>query len=246
MNLEEFSLQMQAIIEGEGDQDKLVEAVRKLVSRLCTTTDWLGESLEKLLFDREFLNSQTNSIWPGEFSLTSGPNGKFNALAYVWEPDSADTIHDHGSWGVVGTVLNRIIEQKYRRLDDGSREGHAELSESARLVIDPGETTFVLPLDEGIHRLENPGKELAVSINVYGKGAPRGYVRFFDAQRQTVRRVLPPRNLKRLTAMRILGVVGEPWAGDILKNAQQLSLPDPIREECERALARLHGNDPVR
>jgi len=48
---------------------------------------------------------------------------------------------------------------------------------------------------------------------------------------------------ERLTAMRVLGAVGEPWAGDILQNAKRLSLPDPIREECERALARLARDD---
>ncbi len=246
MDLDQFSLQMQAIIDGGSDREKLIDGVRDLVSQLAATTDWLRESLEKLLFDREFLNRQTNSIWPNEVSLMRGPGGEFAAFAYVWEPGSADVVHDHGAWGVVGGVLNRFEERKYRRLDDGSRQGHAELTETAHLVVGPGETTFVLPLDEGIHRMENPTEDLAISINVYGRPAHRGYVRFFDIEKQTVRLAWPPRNLKRLIAVRALGAVGEPWAGEILEKARRLPLPDPIRQECERALARLGEDKPNR
>ncbi len=246
MDLDQFSRRMQAIIDGESDRERLIGGVRELVSQVTATTDCLREPLEKLLFDREFLIGQTNSIWPNEFGLVRGRGGEFSAFAYVWEPGSIDVIHDHGSWGVAGGVLNRFDERKYRRLDDGSREDYAELTETAHLVIGPGETTFVLPLDDGIHRMENPTEDLAVSINIYGRPARRGYVRLFDVETRTVRRAWPPRNLKRLTAMRVLGAVGEPWAGEILENARRLPLPDPIREECERALARLGGESPRR
>lgn len=246
MNLDQFGLRMQEIINGESDRERLIGSVRGLVGQLTATTDCLGESLEKLLFDREFLNGQTNSIWPNEFSLMRDPGGEFSVSAYVWEPDSTDVVHDHGSWGVVGGVLNRFEERKYRRLDDGSREDHAELAETEHLTIEPGETTFVLPLDEGIHRMENPTEDLAISIHVYGRPVPRGYVRLFDIEQQTVQHAWTPRNLKRLTAVRVLGAVGEPWAGEILEKARRLPLPDPIREECERALARLSEDRPNR
>ncbi len=239
MNLEQFSLQMQVIVDGENNREKLIGSVRNLVNQLTATTGWLHDSLEKLLFDREFLSRQTNSIWPNEFSLVCGPGGEFSVFAYVWEPGATDVVHDHGAWGVIGGVLNRFEERKYRRLDDGSRADHAELTETARVVVGPGETTFVLPLDEGIHRMENPTENLAISLNVYGRPVHRGYVRFFDIETQAVQRAWAPRNLRRLTAVRVLGAVGEPWAGEILENSRRLSLPDPIRQECERALARL-------
>ncbi len=92
--------------------------------------------------------------------------------------------------------------------------------------------------------MENLTEDLAISINVYGRPAHRGYVRLFDVETQAVRRAWAPRNLKRLTAVRALGAVGESWAGEILENARRLPLPDPIREECERALARLSGSKP--
>ena len=244
IDLDQFGQRLQAIIDGESDCKGLIDGVRELVSQLTVTTDCLRESLERLLFDREFLDGQTNSIWPNEISLVRSPGGEFSILAYVWEPGCADFIHDHGSWGVVGGVLNRFEERKYRRLDDRSREDHAELAEAAPLVIGPGETSFVLPLDDGIHRMANPTEDLAVSINVYGQPAHRGYVRLFDVETRAVRRAWPPRNLKRLTTMKVLGAIGEPWAGEILENARRLPLPDPIREECERALARLSGESP--
>ena len=54
------------------------------------------------------------------------------------------------------------------RLDDGKKEGYAELEEVSSIVLNPGETTYVLPLNKGIHRMENLGRDTAITINVYG------------------------------------------------------------------------------
>jgi predicted metal-dependent enzyme (double-stranded beta helix superfamily) len=34
-------------------------------------------------------------------------------LAYIWEPKQMDVIHDHNSWGVVGTLSGMVSEKKY-------------------------------------------------------------------------------------------------------------------------------------
>jgi predicted metal-dependent enzyme (double-stranded beta helix superfamily) len=242
--LEQFGLRLRGLIDRQPESERLIAGARELVSQLTGSTSWLGELFERLLFDRAFLDGQTNSIWPNEFSLLRDPDGQFSVVAYVWEPGNAPgitgVVHDHGAWGVVGGVLNRFVERKYRRVDDGLTEGYAELEETSHAAIGPGETTFVLPLDEGIHRIENRTGSLAVSLNVYGKAASRGYVRLFDVENKTVRRALSPRNLKRLTAVEALGAIGGPQAEEVLARALRLPLPDPVREECRRSLERLH------
>ena len=54
-------------------------------------------------------------------------------------------------------------------LDDGSRTGHARLKKVWQLSWsrDDGAST-VLPYDEGIHRVGNPGATTAISVHLYG------------------------------------------------------------------------------
>jgi predicted metal-dependent enzyme (double-stranded beta helix superfamily) len=241
MELGEFTVRLRELVNHQPKPDSLLDAARDLVAELAGSVRWLGPLLERLLFDREFLDGQMNSIWSNEFSLWRSPDGDLSVLAYIWEPGAVDVVHDHGSWGIVGGLVGNIEETRYVRLDDGLTEGYADLRESSRRVIDPGEAITVLPLNKGIHCMANKGEEIAISVNVYGRSVQRGYVRFFDVPGRTVRRALPPRNMKRLMAIQALGVMGEPWAAETLQRVSGLRLPDPLREECERSLERLKG-----
>ncbi len=236
MDLQEFVTSLKELVHQSQHSTELIERGRELLAGLLSDRLWYREFLEKLVRDREFLGGQVNSIWPNEVALWRDPDRDFSVLAYVWEPHTADTVHDHGSWGVIGSLVHDFTERKYRRLDSGRVEGHAELQEVSCRVIGPGETTHVLPLDEGIHRTENHGDSHSISINVYGKPVRRGYIRFFDVENRTVRRVFPPKTNKQVLAVRFLGTVGESWAEDILTAALRDPLPDFVRAECEESL----------
>ncbi len=137
----------------------------------------------------------------------------------------ADIVHDHGSWGIIGTLFAKLGEKKYERLDDGKREGYAELIETESRVYGPGETTVVLPVREGIHAMDNPTEGIAISVNVYGKTIGRGYVQFFDPARKTVSRVYPPRTFKEVLAIKALAAFGTGRAEAILQEALRESRP---------------------
>ena len=53
--------------------------------------------------------------------------GSCSLEVFVWPPGTGTQIHDHTSWGVFRCVVGTILEERYERLDDGSRFEHARL-----------------------------------------------------------------------------------------------------------------------
>ena len=88
---------------------------------------------------------------------------------FVWPAGAATPVHDHTSWGAYYCVVGTLLEERYERLDDGSREGHARLRKAWQLTWGPEDgVSTVLPGDMGIHRVSNPGEGGAISVHLYG------------------------------------------------------------------------------
>jgi predicted metal-dependent enzyme (double-stranded beta helix superfamily) len=243
MNLEEFCPRLHALKRDEKDLSRFIADGRVLLGELLKDSTWFRVYLERLILDPEFLNRQEPSIYPNEVTLYRSPDRTFSIQAYFWEPRTTSAVHDHGSWGIVGAMIYPVRERKYRRLDDGRAEGRAELEETSRSWIKPGETTFVLPLDEGIHLMEAPEEHGSVSLSVYGRSIRYGYIQFFDLNRKTVRRVYPPRLLKRVLAVRTLGYLAEPWGEEILRASAAGPRPEYLEKEIGQALARIRAKE---
>jgi predicted metal-dependent enzyme (double-stranded beta helix superfamily) len=241
MNLEEFCPRFRALTQDKKDIPLFIEEGRVLVGDLLKDPAWFRIYLEKLILDPDFLNAQEFSIYPNEVILHRDPERAFSIHAYFWEPRTTSAVHDHGSWGIVGAMIYPVRERKYRRMDDGRTDGRAELEELSRAWIKPGGTTWVLPLDAGIHLMEAPEDRGAVSLSVYGRPVRYGYIQFFDLNRKTVRRVYPPRVLKKVLAIRTLGYLAEPWGEDILKASAGTPRPEYVAKEIEQALARFRA-----
>jgi predicted metal-dependent enzyme (double-stranded beta helix superfamily) len=93
----------------------------------------------------------------------------FSLQVFVWPPGTETKIHDHSSWGVYSCVVGSVLEERYERLDDGSRLGHARLKKNWQLMWSREDgTSSVLPHDGGIHRVGNPGDSVAISVHLYG------------------------------------------------------------------------------
>jgi predicted metal-dependent enzyme (double-stranded beta helix superfamily) len=121
---------------------------------------------------------------------------------YLWGPGEHDPIHDHNSWGVIGTISDGLEVIDYRRLDDGTSDLHASIEESGRIVIGRGETSAVLPMNEGIHRTGNAGESTIAQVAVYGGNQTgRNYVHTYDAQTGRISRLYSQQNKKRMLAL---------------------------------------------
>ncbi|HOO00502.1 MAG TPA: cysteine dioxygenase family protein [Syntrophales bacterium] len=221
-----------------GDTEAVIAAGRETVGALAADTEWFRAVAEEALVDGTLLGGKRPSLWPNEISLYREPDGEFLVFLYLWDGETRDAIHDHGAWGIVSTCAGVIREVKYRRRDDGSREGYADLEKTAENILKPGDTTFVLPGDEGIHCMINDETHPAVTVNVYGRPRRRGFVRFFDAEKKRVYRVYPPRATKEVLLVRALAALGDERSRRVLERAALMDMPAYLREEYDKALRR--------
>jgi len=238
---ETFCGKLGTMLADEGGIMRKIENGRELVAELNSRPEWFFDHLKKMVLDPASIERQKPGIWPNEFTLHRAPDRSFVVLAYIWDAGLADTIHDHGSWGIIGTLVAKLGERKYGRTDDGKREGYCELRETAYGLFSPGETTFVLPLDKGLHAMDNPTDGIAVSINVYGKTVRQGYIQFFDPVKNTVTRAYPPRTLKEVLAVKTLAAIDPGRAEGVFREALASSRPPQLRQEYEEALRKLRG-----
>jgi 3-mercaptopropionate dioxygenase len=238
MELNEFVESLTALLKEEHSTAEKIRQGRPLLSRLMASNDWFQEHMARLILDQTWRASQRPTIWSNEMTISWGADPEFVVLAYIWEPGMVDTVHDHGSWGVLSCLFGKIDEIKYSRLDDGSREGFAELRPHSPLLMNPGETTTILPLDQGIHRLGNVAEGYSVSIHVYGQPVRRGYIHHFYPEEKRVTVAYPPPTHKAVLAIRSLADIRTPWAEDLLNTALRENVPDFLKKECDQALSR--------
>jgi len=87
-------------------------------------------------------------------------DGAFSVVALVWLPGQATPIHDHLSWCVVGVHQGAEYETRYRLVGD-------RLVTDGTAVAYVGDVAGLLPPGD-IHKVENAGRGVAVSLHVYG------------------------------------------------------------------------------
>jgi hypothetical protein len=60
-------------------------------------------------------------------------DGAYSLQLFVWPPGKETMIHDHSSWGAYACAIGTVLEERYDRLDDGSRTGYARLKRAWQL-----------------------------------------------------------------------------------------------------------------
>jgi predicted metal-dependent enzyme (double-stranded beta helix superfamily) len=133
------------------------------LSRLVRDTVFLDEYVFSLLKEAEEVDE-----WYVAHSC-QGRDGSYSVQIFVWPPQTSTQIHDHSSWGAYWCVVGSVLEVRYERLDDGSRLEHARLKKVWGLSWSPEDgASTVLPGNDGIHRVGNPGAQTAISVHLYG------------------------------------------------------------------------------
>lgn len=116
-----------------------------------------------------------------------GGDGSCPLGVFVWPAGTGTKIHDHSSWGAYCCAVGTVLEERYERLDDGSVPGHARLQKVWQLPWSGADgASTVRPGEEGIHRVGNPGSEVAVSVHLYGPRAGGVDGRDYDPSRNHV------------------------------------------------------------
>ena len=116
----------------------------------------LARHLESLLADPDFVATHLGPDKPsGQETAHVDPEFGFHVMLHTNRASSNNTPHCHGpSWVVYGMAMNHVEMTEWKRIDDGSRDGYAELEIGRRYVLGEGKARVY---NEGvIHSLNRP------------------------------------------------------------------------------------------
>lgn len=141
--------------------------------------------LEKLLRNPDLLAKHLGDPPPYAERTTIGhdPDTDVHVLVHGRKKGGASSVHDHGPcWVIYGNYRNPTRMRRWRRLDDGSRPGHAELVLQKDFVNEPGHAAVFAVGD--IHSIEYGDDTFF--IRVTGGDVETQETLRFDVDRQTV------------------------------------------------------------
>jgi predicted metal-dependent enzyme (double-stranded beta helix superfamily) len=96
--------------------------------------------------------------------LHVSPCRRLSVVSLVWRPGQCTAIHDHVSWCVVGVVCGVEREDRYRLEET---HGGRALRPAGTVYARRGHVEALEPSGD-IHAVTAGGREIAVSIHVYG------------------------------------------------------------------------------
>jgi predicted metal-dependent enzyme (double-stranded beta helix superfamily) len=151
------TLRLRDVIESDAER---VEALRPAFAKLLSADGWLPE---------EYASADPKSGMGGgigQYALYRAEDGSLCLFSLVVPAGASTPIHDHLAWGLVGVYRGRQAETIYRRLDDGSVEGHAELEVAREHQIGTGEFYTLLPPLDDIHFVTTISEGASVSLHL--------------------------------------------------------------------------------
>ena len=199
------------MIELNDDEDRM-QYVQRELPVLLNKRDILIELLGNIAGGKPYPDTRQAQLFEDEILLHLNTRPMFSIRMFIYEPGIYTPIHDHNSWGVIGSAVGKIGVKKYVRDDDGSKPGFARLRKSADLILEGSQTDLALPLNQGIHQTGNADSRTSIMISVYGRPIRQVYIHRFDLENQTVFRLYPPRIKKRLLASQALDVLDKTTA----------------------------------
>jgi len=155
--LAQFVIDLRAIVAETNNAGAIIDRVRRLARRLARSREWLEQRHYECDPEQGF----------GVHLLHEEPDHTLAVFAVAWLPGRGAPPHNHGTWAVVAGVDGPEKNVHWKRRDDGTRPGYAELEKADEEVIGPGEVVTFLP--DAIHSVVNETDAVTVSLHVYGK-----------------------------------------------------------------------------
>jgi len=179
-SLENFIADMERIISSASSPETVVSQARPLLARLVSDPHCIAPRFKKL-----------GATAYGRYMLHRAP--LFNITSVVWGPGDTAKAHNHDTWGLVGVLENELQETRFRRRDDGLKEGYAELEITAVNRNTAGMVSTLLPPDDDIHEMLNVTNNSTVEVHVYGKDLANLKRLRFDPKQKAVKFFASPK-----------------------------------------------------
>ncbi len=154
--LDRFVADMRAIAAETSDDGEIVSRLKPLAIRLARDKSWLEPE------HRECGNVQAAAV----HLLHEEPDHGLAVFSSAYAAGRGFPPHDHGTWAIVAGVEGAEVDTYWRRVDDGSRDGYAELEKGVETVIESGAAVAMVTGE--IHSVENRTDRTSISLHVYG------------------------------------------------------------------------------
>ncbi|HLX81711.1 MAG TPA: cysteine dioxygenase family protein [Burkholderiales bacterium] len=156
--IDRLAAELRRVCSDNPDEKEILATVRELARRAAASKQaWLKDYMYEADAEQGF----------GVHLLHEEPDHTLAVFAVSWLPDRGTMPHDHGTWAVVVGIDGPERNEFWKRSDDRSRPGHAELKKAGRKVFVEDD---VLAMPAGtIHSVWNETDRVTVSLHIYGK-----------------------------------------------------------------------------
>jgi predicted metal-dependent enzyme (double-stranded beta helix superfamily) len=125
---------------------------------------------------------------PGEgagiFTLHEEPDHSLAVFVVTWLPGDETPAHNHATWAVIAGLKGKETNHWWKRVDDGSTPGYADVRRAGSQAIDPFNS--VAMAGDAIHSLHNDSDGVSITLHLYGMNVDFTDRRQFDPARHTM------------------------------------------------------------
>jgi predicted metal-dependent enzyme (double-stranded beta helix superfamily) len=159
--VEEFVSDVKSILATKGVTDAGLSEIAQKMQELSKRDD---------LFELGEYRPPTpggNTI--GSYRLHAEPDNTLIVSVSQFSHEKPTPVHTHNTWGVLCGYKGEDQYVQYDRVDDGSREGYAELKEVVNRTISRGDAVWWLNYPHDIHQQQALGDEPSWELLLMGK-----------------------------------------------------------------------------
>ncbi|HVX29850.1 MAG TPA: hypothetical protein VHA53_05175 [Nitrolancea sp.] len=177
--IESFIGEVKGILAQDGPTEQGLERIAGAMRELAKHPELAGEEPSGNIHT----GSQSKPLYQDESGLI--------LVRAMFGPEQMTPIHSHGSWGVIGVYKGRDQYQVWRRLDDGTGAGDAQVELVEERILEPGEAVILPPPPQDIHAQRGHDGQPTYEYVLFGANTmvlPRLY---FDPAAESAKEVLP-------------------------------------------------------
>lgn len=172
-SVKEYVRDIRAVVASETATRAITDRIKPLALKLASEAHWFEDKYRYTDEEQGF----------GLHLLHEEANHDLAVFVIAWAPGRGVPPHNHKTWAVVTGIEGQEHETSYRRLDDGSKPGFAELEATREETLYPGTAVCCQPDD--IHSVFNNGEAVAVSLHTYGRHLNHTGRSAFDVESRT-------------------------------------------------------------